>query len=76
MISVELLFLRDTFAANAASPPVETAPATISPMVEMQNGHIVHLWGGEASTLSRLYSGDGEGCVISTQMRIKISPFS
>jgi hypothetical protein len=41
-------FLRDTFTANAASPPVEAAPATISPMVAKQNGHIVHLLGGEA----------------------------
>ena len=41
MPSVELFFFRDTFKANVASPPVETAPATISPTVEMQNGHIV-----------------------------------
>jgi len=48
MLSVELLFLRDSFTARVASPPVETAPATISPMVEMQNGHIVvPLLGGE-----------------------------
>jgi hypothetical protein len=40
--------LRDSFTANAASPPVEAAPATISPMVAKQNGHIVYLLGGEA----------------------------
>jgi hypothetical protein len=50
MFSAELFFLRATFRANVASPPVETAPATINPMVEMQNGHIVvlPLSGGEA----------------------------
>lgn len=49
MFSVELPFLRDTFKASVASPPVETAPATSSPMVEMQNGHmVVPLSGGEA----------------------------
>jgi hypothetical protein len=41
MFSVELPFLRATLKASVASPPVETAPATISPIVEMQNGHIV-----------------------------------
>ena len=35
-------------AANAASPPVDTDPATISPTVVKQNGHIVDLSGGEA----------------------------
>ena len=49
MFSAELFFLRATFMANVASPPVETAPATINPMVEMQNGHIaVPLSRGEA----------------------------
>jgi len=49
MFSVALPFLRDTFKASVASPPLETTPATISPMVEMQNGHIVvPLSGGEA----------------------------
>ncbi|HMJ20954.1 MAG TPA: hypothetical protein VK513_03560 [Terriglobales bacterium] len=48
MISLAPFFLRDTFTANAASPPVETAPATTSPMLAKQNGHIVHLSGGEA----------------------------
>jgi hypothetical protein len=49
MISVEPFFLREIFKASVASPPVETAPATISPTVEMQNGHIVvPLSGGEA----------------------------
>jgi hypothetical protein len=42
-ISSALFFLRDTFTANAASPPVEAAPATISPMVAKQNGHIIYL---------------------------------
>lgn len=41
MFSVAMPLLRDTFTASVAKPPVETAPATISPMVEMQNGHIV-----------------------------------
>jgi len=41
VFSVELPFLRDIFKASVASPPVETAPATINPMVEIQNGHIV-----------------------------------
>jgi|HubBroStandDraft_5_1064220.scaffolds.fasta_scaffold1015660_2 hypothetical protein len=60
MFSAELLFLRATFRANVASPPVETAPATINPMVEMQNGHIVVLLsGGEGEALSHLYIGDG-----------------
>ena len=49
MFSAELFLLRVTFKANVASPPVETALATINPMVEMQNGHIVvSLLGGEA----------------------------
>ena len=45
MISLRLLFLRDIFTANAASPPVDTEPATINPTVVKQNGHIVHLPG-------------------------------
>jgi hypothetical protein len=40
-------FLRETFTANAARPPVETAPATTNPTVAKQNGHIVHLLGGQ-----------------------------
>jgi hypothetical protein len=40
-------FLRETFTANAASPPVETAPATTNPMLAKQNGHIVNLLGGQ-----------------------------
>jgi hypothetical protein len=47
-ISPVPFFLRETFTANAAKPPVETAPATTIPMVAKQNGHIVHLLGGEA----------------------------
>jgi hypothetical protein len=47
-ISRAPFFLRVTFTANAVSPPVETAPVTISPMVVKQNGHIVSLLGGEA----------------------------
>ncbi len=43
MISLAVFFLVDTFTAKAASPPVETVPATISPNVDKQNGHIVHL---------------------------------
>jgi hypothetical protein len=45
MISVALLLLPDTVMAKAASPAVETALATTSPMVAKQNGHIVHLSG-------------------------------
>ena len=44
-MSVTPVFLRHTFTAYAASPPVEAVPATISPMVAKQNGHIVHLPG-------------------------------
>jgi hypothetical protein len=39
------LFLREIFTANAANPPVETAPATTNPMVAKQNGHIAYLLG-------------------------------
>src|ERR1700756_311765 len=67
MASLAKLLLRDNFTANAASPPVEAAPATISPMVLKQNGHIVRLSGGEAEALSRLYMGDGQGGMISTR---------
>jgi hypothetical protein len=51
--SLVSFFLRETLTANAASPPLETEPTTISPSVDKQNGHIVHLSSGEASTLSR-----------------------
>ena len=37
--------LRDNLTAIAAGPPVETVPATTSPRVAKQNGHIVHLQG-------------------------------
>jgi hypothetical protein len=47
VISLVLLFLREMFTANAASPPADTEPATINPTVVKQNGHIVHLSGGE-----------------------------
>jgi hypothetical protein len=66
MNPVVLFFLREIFTANAASPPVDTEPATINPTVVKQNGHIVHLSGGEASSLGRLYIGDGSGGAIST----------
>ena len=33
-------FLRDSFTANAVSPPAEVALATISPRLAKQNGHI------------------------------------
>ena len=42
------LLLREIFTANAASPPVETEPATTNATVVKQNGHIVHLLAGEA----------------------------
>jgi hypothetical protein len=41
MISVEVLFFLDTLRASVARPPVDTAPATISPTDAKQNGHIV-----------------------------------
>ncbi|MGH9446260.1 MAG: hypothetical protein ACRD3O_11115 [Terriglobia bacterium] len=37
VISLSPVFLRDTFTANVASPPVETAPATTNPMVAKQS---------------------------------------
>jgi hypothetical protein len=48
IVSAAWFFLRDTLTASAASPLVETVPATNSPRVAKQNGHIVHLSGGEA----------------------------
>lgn len=74
MISVVLFFLREIFTANAASPPVDTEPATINPTVVKQNGHILHLSGGEASSLGRLYMGDGSGGAISTGRQEKSGP--
>ena len=68
-----MLFLRDTFTASAASPPVETVPATTNPRVERQNGHIGHLSGGKFLIVSRFYRGDGRGGVISTESVKKIS---
>jgi hypothetical protein len=44
--------------ASVASPPVETAPATINPIVEMQNGHTVHL-SGPPWIAKGFYLGDG-----------------
>ena len=35
------------FTANAARLPVDTAPATTNPTDVKQNGHIVHLLGGQ-----------------------------
>ena len=49
-ISSAPFFLRETFTANAARPPVETAPATTNPMVAKQNGHIIHLLGRRSLT--------------------------
>src|SRR5437667_1511406 len=46
-ISSDPFFLREIFIANAATSPVETAPTTTNPMVAKQNGHIVHLLGGQ-----------------------------
>jgi hypothetical protein len=74
MISLVLFFLREIFTAIAARPPVDTDPATINPMVVKQNGHIVHLSDGEASSLGRLYIGDGSGGAISTGRQEKPSP--
>ncbi len=47
--SLVLFFLRETFKANAASPPLDTEPTTISPRLDKQNGHIVYLSSGEAA---------------------------
>src|SRR5258708_21151305 len=47
--SSDPFFLRETFTANAARPPAETAPATTNPMVAKQNGHIVYLLRGQLS---------------------------
>src|SRR6266496_3080644 len=46
MISSDPFFLREIFKANAATPPIEAVPTTTDPMVAKQNGHIVHLLGG------------------------------
>jgi hypothetical protein len=46
-ISSSAFFLRETFTAKAARPPVETAPATTNPIVAKQNGHIVYLLSGQ-----------------------------
>ncbi len=55
MFSTATFVLRDIFTTNAASPPVETEPATISPTVVKQNGHIVKPPGvAKPATLSRL----------------------
>jgi hypothetical protein len=48
MILAAPFVVRDAFTTNAASPPVETEPATINPIVVKQNGHIVCLPSGEA----------------------------
>jgi len=42
-VSAARFFLRDNLTASAASPPVETVPATTNPTVAKQNGHMVHL---------------------------------
>jgi hypothetical protein len=73
IISEVLFFLPEIFTANAKSPPVDTEPATINPTVVRQNGHILHLSGDEASSLGRLYIGDGSGGAISTGGRKKIT---
>jgi len=51
VLSFPSFSLRDSFTANAVNPPVETAPATTSPIVEKQNGHI-------ASPLNRVAKRD------------------
>jgi hypothetical protein len=55
MVSGALSVLRDILMANAASPPVDTVPATISPTVDKQNGHIVHLWVAKLNAQPPLY---------------------
>ena len=62
MISVARFFLRDIFTTNAARPPVEAVPATISPVVAKQNGHIVHLPGGEADRQAASIEMTGKEC--------------
>jgi hypothetical protein len=62
------LFLRETLTANAASPPVETVPATTNPMVAKQNGHIVHLPERRSfDHYAAFYWGDEFGGGISTE---------
>jgi hypothetical protein len=41
--SSALFLVCDILTASAASPPVETVPATTSPIVAKQNGHMIHL---------------------------------
>jgi hypothetical protein len=55
MNSLLLFFLRETFTANAASPPVDIEPTTISPTVDKQNGHIVHLSSAKLPRLAGLF---------------------
>jgi hypothetical protein len=49
-LSFALFFMRDTFTANAVSPPAEAALTAIKPKVAKQNGHIASPLdsGGEA----------------------------
>jgi hypothetical protein len=56
-VSVGFVFLRDIVTASAASPPVDTVPATTSPRVAKQNGHIVHL--SRAANLDRFAASIG-----------------
>jgi hypothetical protein len=51
VLSFPFFSLRDSFTVNAVSPPVETAPAKTSPIVDKQKGHI-------ASPLFRVAKSD------------------
>jgi hypothetical protein len=53
MVRLTLFILWDTVTANAVSPLAEVAPATISPIVAKQKGHI-------ASPLDRVAKRDCE----------------
>src|SRR6267378_2377196 len=61
-------FFRDSFTANAVSPPAEVALATISPMLAKQNGHIASplIRAAKREPLSRLCMDDGQSGAIST----------
>jgi hypothetical protein len=57
IVSAAWFFLRDTFTASAAaSPPAEIVLANAIPRVAKQNGHIVHLSGGEVLIVKPLLS--------------------
>jgi hypothetical protein len=58
MLSPPSFSLRDNLTATAASPPVETVPATTIPRVAKQNGHIFHLLGRHLIAAFILVTGE------------------